>query len=93
MARLVHYSDIENVFDVPERAARLAGRIRALSGPDAAVVATGDTTAPGVLSLVATGRQIIDFYAATDTALDTFGNHEIGHTTRSENRIPPEWLC
>jgi len=79
MARLVHYSDIENVFDVPERAARLAGRIRALSGPDAAVVATGDTTAPGVLSLVATGRQIIDFYAATDTALDTFGNHEFDY--------------
>ncbi|GAB7009130.1 bifunctional metallophosphatase/5'-nucleotidase [Halorubrum trueperi] len=79
MVRLVHYSDIENVFDAPERAARLAGRIRALSGPDAAVVATGDTTAPGVLSLVATGRQIVDFYAATDTVLDTFGNHEFDY--------------
>ncbi|WP_418286292.1 bifunctional metallophosphatase/5'-nucleotidase [Halorubrum sp. DTA46] len=79
MVRLVHYSDIENVFDAPERAARLAGQIRALSGPDAAVVATGDTTAPGVLSLVATGRQIHDFYAATDTALDTFGNHEFDY--------------
>ncbi len=79
MARLVHYSDIENVFDVPERAARLAGRIRELDGPDAAVVATGDTTAPGVLSLVATGRQVLDFYAATDTVLDTFGNHEFDY--------------
>ncbi|QWC18307.1 bifunctional metallophosphatase/5'-nucleotidase [Halorubrum sp. 2020YC2] len=79
MVRLVHYSDIENVFDAPERAARLAGRIRALSGPDAAVVATGDTTAPGVLSLVATGRQVLDFYAATDTLLDTFGNHEFDY--------------
>ncbi|MFC7185661.1 bifunctional metallophosphatase/5'-nucleotidase [Halorubrum yunnanense] len=79
MVRLVHYSDIENVFDSPERAARLAGRIRALSGPDAAVVATGDTTAPGVLSLVASGRQVIDFYEATDTALDTFGNHEFDY--------------
>ncbi|MFW6318393.1 MAG: bifunctional metallophosphatase/5'-nucleotidase [Halorubrum sp.] len=79
MARLVHYSDIENVFDSPERAARLAGRIRALSGPDAAVVATGDTTAPGVLSLVATGRQVLDFYEATDTVLDTFGNHEFDY--------------
>ncbi|MFW5917677.1 MAG: bifunctional metallophosphatase/5'-nucleotidase [Halorubrum sp.] len=79
MVRLVHYSDIENVFDAPRRAARLAGRIRALSGPDAAVVGTGDTTAPGVLSLVATGRQIVDFYAATDTALDTFGNHEFDY--------------
>jgi len=63
----------------PERAARLAGRIRELSGPDAAVVATGDTTAPGVLSLVATGRQVLDFYAATDTLLDTFGNHEFDY--------------
>ncbi|ELZ56829.1 MULTISPECIES: bifunctional metallophosphatase/5'-nucleotidase [Halorubrum] len=79
MVRLVHYSDIENVFDDPERAARLAGRIRALSGPDAAVVATGDTTAPGVLSLVATGRQVLDFYEATGTLLDTFGNHEFDY--------------
>ena len=79
MVRLVHYSDIENVFDAPERAARLAGRIRALSGPDAAVVATGDTTAPGVLSLVASGRQVADFYEATDTSLDTFGNHEFDY--------------
>ncbi|SDF42355.1 Calcineurin-like phosphoesterase [Halorubrum xinjiangense] len=79
MVRLVHYSDIENVFDAPERAARLAGRIRALSGADAAVVATGDTTAPGVLSLVATGRQVLDFYEATDTVLDTFGNHEFDY--------------
>ncbi|MYL15481.1 bifunctional metallophosphatase/5'-nucleotidase [Halorubrum terrestre] len=79
MVRLVHYSDIENVFDAPERAARLAGRIRALSGPDAAVVGTGDTTAPGVLSLVATGRQVLDFYEATDTVLDTFGNHEFDY--------------
>ena len=79
MVRLVHYSDIENVFDDPERAARLAGRIRTLSGPDAAVVATGDTTAPGVLSLVATGRQVLDFYEATATRLDTFGNHEFDY--------------
>ena len=79
MARLLHYSDIENVYDAPARAARLAGRIRALSGPDAAVVATGDTTAPGVLSLVAHGRQALDFYAATDTELDTLGNHEFDY--------------
>ena len=79
MARLVHYSDIENVFDVPERAARLAGRISERDGPDAAVVATGDTAAPGVLSLVAKGRQVLDFYAATDTDLDTFGNHEFDY--------------
>ena len=79
MVRLIHYSDVENVFDSPERAARLAGRIRDLDGPDAAVVGTGDTTAPGVLSLVSRGRQTLDFYAATDTVLDTFGNHEFDY--------------
>ncbi|WP_430505538.1 bifunctional metallophosphatase/5'-nucleotidase [Haloparvum sp. PAK95] len=79
MPRLLHYSDIENVFDTPERAARLAGRIAALDGADAAVVGSGDTTAPGVLSLVAQGRQTLDFYASTETILDTFGNHEFDY--------------
>lgn len=79
MPRLVHHSDVENVFDTPERAATLAGRIRALDGPDALVVGSGDTTAPGVLSLVASGRQAVAFHAATDTALETFGNHEFDH--------------
>ncbi|MFC6613431.1 bifunctional metallophosphatase/5'-nucleotidase [Halopenitus salinus] len=79
MPRLVHHSDVENVFDTPERAARLAGRIRELDGPDALVVGSGDTTAPGVLSLVASGRQAVDFHVATDTALETFGNHEFDH--------------
>ncbi|MFA9518490.1 bifunctional UDP-sugar hydrolase/5'-nucleotidase [Halopenitus sp. H-Gu1] len=79
MPRLVHHSDVENVFDTPERASVLAGRIRDLDGPDALVVGSGDTTAPGVLSLVASGRQAVDFHVATDTALETFGNHEFDH--------------
>ncbi|MFB6234365.1 MAG: bifunctional UDP-sugar hydrolase/5'-nucleotidase [Halopenitus sp.] len=79
MPRLLHYSDIENVFDTPERAARLAGRIAELDDFDAAVVGSGDTTAPGVLSLVAQGRQTLDFYASTETVLDTFGNHEFDY--------------
>ena len=79
MPRLLHYSDIENVFDTPERAARLAGRIDELDDVDAAVVGSGDTTAPGVLSLVAQGRQTLDFYVSTDTILDTFGNHEFDY--------------
>ena len=90
MVRLVHYSDIENVFDAPERAARLAGRVRSLSGPDAAVVGTGDTTAPGVLSLVATGRQVLDFYEATDTVFDTFGNHEFDYGPDALRDLVPD---
>jgi len=78
MVRLVHYSDIENVFDAPERAARLAGRIRAV-GPRRCRRRHRRHHRPGVLSLVATGRQVLDFYAATDTLLDTFGNHEFDY--------------
>ncbi|QHS17601.1 bifunctional metallophosphatase/5'-nucleotidase [haloarchaeon 3A1-DGR] len=79
MPRLLHHSDVENVFDTPERAAALAGRLRALDGPDAIVVGTGDTVAPGVCSLVTRGRQAVDFYAAAGTRLETFGNHEFDY--------------
>ena len=56
MVRLLHYSDIENLFDDAERAARFVGRIRELDGEDALVVGTGDNTAPGVVSLAANGQ-------------------------------------
>jgi 2',3'-cyclic-nucleotide 2'-phosphodiesterase (5'-nucleotidase family) len=76
MPRLLHYSDIENVYDDPGRAARLAGTVAALDGPDALVVGTGDNTAPGVLALVERGRQSLDFFEAIGADLDTFGNHD-----------------
>ena len=79
MVRLLHYSDIENLFDDAERAGRFAGRLRELDGDDALVVGTGDNSAPGVVSLAASGRQIIDFADAVDTVADTFGNHDFDY--------------
>ncbi|MFW5939923.1 MAG: bifunctional metallophosphatase/5'-nucleotidase [Halolamina sp.] len=79
MVRLLHYSDIENLYDDAERAGRFAGRIRDLDGPDALVVGSGDTTAPGVVSLAASGRQILDFADAVGTVADTFGNHDFDY--------------
>jgi 2',3'-cyclic-nucleotide 2'-phosphodiesterase (5'-nucleotidase family) len=76
MARLLHYSDVENVYDDPERAGRLAGRVRSLDGPDALVVGSGDNTAPGVLPLVAKGRQALALYEAVGADVETFGNHD-----------------
>jgi 2',3'-cyclic-nucleotide 2'-phosphodiesterase (5'-nucleotidase family) len=76
MPRLLHYSDVENAYDDPLRAGRLAGLLRSLSGPDALVVGTGDNTAPGVVALVERGRQALDLFAAVDTAVETFGNHD-----------------
>ncbi|MFC7098758.1 bifunctional metallophosphatase/5'-nucleotidase [Halobaculum marinum] len=76
MPRFLHYSDIENVYDDPERAGRLAGLIDGLDGPDAAVVGSGDDTSPGVAATVSKGRQAVDFYRAVDTDVETFGNHD-----------------
>ncbi|WP_435063792.1 bifunctional metallophosphatase/5'-nucleotidase [Halobaculum sp. EA56] len=76
MPRFVHYSDIENVYDDPERAGRLAGLIAGLDGPGALVVGAGDDTSPGVAATVSEGRQAVDFYRAVDTDVETFGNHD-----------------
>ncbi|MFB6220382.1 MAG: bifunctional UDP-sugar hydrolase/5'-nucleotidase [Halolamina sp.] len=79
MVRLLHYSDIENIYDDPERAGRFAGRLRELDGEDALVLGTGDNTAPGVVSMAARGRQALDFFSAVDAAADTFGNHDFDY--------------
>jgi 2',3'-cyclic-nucleotide 2'-phosphodiesterase (5'-nucleotidase family) len=94
--RLLHYSDVENAYDDPDRIGRLAGTIRELSGPDAVVCGTGDTTAPGVLALQTRGQQAIDFYQAVDTAVETFGNHDFDfgpeRTLELVECSPQQWL-
>ena len=95
-ARLLHYSDVENAFDDPERIGRLAGLLTALGGDDALVVGSGDNTAPGVLSLVTEGRQSLPFFEAVDADFDTFGNHDFDYepaTTRELVAASPQtWL-
>ncbi|MFC7227397.1 5'-nucleotidase C-terminal domain-containing protein [Salinirubellus salinus] len=94
--RLLHYSDVENAYDDPERVGRLAGTIRDLDGPDAIVCGTGDTTAPGVLALQTRGEQAIDFYERVGTAVETFGNHDFDfgyeRTLELVERSPQHWL-
>ncbi|AEN05864.1 bifunctional UDP-sugar hydrolase/5'-nucleotidase [Halolamina sp.] len=79
MVRLLHYSDIENIYDDAERAGRFAGRLAELDGDDALVVGTGDNTAPGVVSLAARGRQALDLVSVVGTTADTFGNHDFDY--------------
>jgi 2',3'-cyclic-nucleotide 2'-phosphodiesterase (5'-nucleotidase family) len=74
--RVLHYSDLENAYDTPERIGRVAGVLRARDGPDALVAGSGDNTAPGVLSLVTDGRQALDFFEAVEPDADTLGNHD-----------------
>jgi 2',3'-cyclic-nucleotide 2'-phosphodiesterase (5'-nucleotidase family) len=96
MVRLLHYSDVEHVFDDPDRAARLAGTIRDRDGEDALVVGTGDTVAPGVLPLVERGRQALPFYRMAGVDLETFGNHDFDFGPDATRRIvadaPTTWV-
>jgi len=75
--RILHYSDLENVYDTPEQAGRLASLLR--DRGDAIAAGSGDNTSPGVLSLVTEGRQALDLYEAVDPDVATFGNHDFDY--------------
>jgi len=77
--RLLHYSDVENAYDDPERIGRLAGLLRTLDGEDALVAGSGDDTSPGVLALATEGRQSLAFFDAVGTDVETFGNHDFDY--------------
>jgi 2',3'-cyclic-nucleotide 2'-phosphodiesterase/3'-nucleotidase len=94
--RLLHYSDVENAYDDPDRLARLAGALNALDGPDSLVVGTGDNTGPGVLSLVTDGQQSVELFDAVQPDFETFGNHDFDHGVDATRAIvaetPQTWL-
>jgi 2',3'-cyclic-nucleotide 2'-phosphodiesterase (5'-nucleotidase family) len=94
--RLLHYSDIENAYDDPDRIGRLAGLLTARRDAETLVLGTGDNTAPGVLALVTRGAQALDFYRAVEPDAETFGNHDFDfgpERTRDIVRDSPQrWL-
>ena len=97
--RLLHYSDLENVYDDPTQAARVAGAIRAVrqdAGPEPIVMGSGDNTAPGVLSLVSSGRQALVLYDAVRPDVETFGNHDFDYGPEATRDIvrdsPQTWV-
>lgn len=75
--RIYHYSDLENVYDSPAKAGRLASVLR--DRGDALAAGSGDNTSPGVLSLVTEGRQALDLYEAVRPDVETFGNHDFDY--------------
>ncbi|MEF8773852.1 MAG: metallophosphatase, partial [Halobacteriales archaeon] len=96
-ARLLHYADVENAYDEPERIGRLAGRLQQLAGEDALVAGAGDDTSPGVLALHAEGRQAIPFFQAAGTDVETFGNHDFDYGPAATRSLvadsPQQWLA
>ena len=95
--QILHYSDIENAYDDPERIGRLAGLINGLRDEQTLVTGSGDNTAPGVLSLVTHGKQAFDFFHAVEPDADVPGNHDFDYgidPLRSQIRDSPQpWLC
>ncbi len=95
-ARLLHYSDVENAYDDPERIGRMAGLIAERRDDDTLVVGTGDDFSPGVLSLTTEGEQALDFYRAVAPDLETFGNHDFDYGPDRLREIvaesPQTWL-
>ncbi|MFB6094067.1 MAG: bifunctional UDP-sugar hydrolase/5'-nucleotidase [Halanaeroarchaeum sp.] len=98
--RLLHYSDLENAYDDPTHAGRIAGLIRAVradDGPDPIVLGSGDDTAPGVLSLVTEGGQALDLYEAIAPDAETFGNHDFDYGLDRTREIvaasPQTWVA
>lgn len=94
--RLLHYSDVENVYDSPERVGRLAGLLTEKRDEQTLLAGTGDNTSPGVLSLVEDGQQALDFFSAVEPDVETFGNHEFDHSREALKRLvadsPQTWV-
>ena len=96
--RLLHYSDIENAYDTPDRIGRLAGTLTARreAGTEALVCGTGDNTAPGVLALVTRGGQALTFFDAVGPDLETFGNHDFDFGPERTRELvadsPQQWV-
>ena len=97
MVRLLHYSDIENAYDDPDRIGRLAGLIQSLKDDTTLVVGTGDNTAPGVLALTTEGEQALDFFHGVNPDAETFGNHDFDfgpdRTAELVRLSPQPWIC
>ena len=96
--RILHYADVENAYDTPERVGRLAGAVDALrDAPEPTLVTGGgDNTGPGVLSMACDGAQAQDFYDAVDPDVEVFGNHDFDHgfdaARRAAREFPGAWL-
>ncbi|MFB6196859.1 MAG: bifunctional UDP-sugar hydrolase/5'-nucleotidase [Halobacteriaceae archaeon] len=96
--RILHYSDVENAFDTPEKVGRLAGLLQDLKSTDgeAIIANTGDLFAPGILSFVTEGEHALKFLRAVPPDVSTFGNHDFDYglerTRDLVSRAPGTWV-
>ena len=76
MVRLLHYSDLENAFDDPERLARVAGFLDRRRDRETIVTNGGDCLAPGVLAMETRGQHVLPFFETVAPDVSTIGNHD-----------------
>ena len=74
--RLLHYSDLENALDSPDRVARIASYVARERDENTLVVGSGDSLGPSVLSLVTGGSHLLDVYEHLSPVAETVGNHD-----------------
>lgn len=96
MLRVLHYSDLEAVYDTPERVGRLAGILQEHRDDSTLLFGTGDEIGPGVLSLATEGEQALDLYDAIQPNASTFGNHDFDYgldrTLELVEASPQTWV-
>lgn len=74
--RLVHYMDIETVYDSPERAGQFVGIIDDLRDGGVSGGWFGGHSRTECASLVSEGDQVLDVLDTLDPAAEVFGNHD-----------------
>jgi len=91
--RILHYADVENAYDTPERVGRLAGAVDALrvESPSTLVTGGGDQTGPGVLSMACEGEQALDLLDALGPVAEVYGNHDFDHGYEAARSIAGEF--
>ena len=96
MPKLLHYSDIENVYDDPERVGQLLAALDAHRTEKTVVVGTGDDVAPNTLGLVRQGDHAVELFESINPDVETFGNHDFDYGPDATERIvresPQKWV-
>lgn len=95
--RVLHYSDLENIYDNPDAVSRFVKLINTHRDKETLVVGSGDVIGPSVLSLVTNGDVVVDIFEAIKTDAETFGNHDfdLGLETLTNiiTNTPQTWLA
>lgn len=95
--RLLHYSDIENATDNPERIGRLTNCLRERRDDATLVCGTGDTIAPSALSMETGGEHVLPFFEAVTPDYSVIGNHDLDNGLDELgtiiDRSPQTWLA